>query len=182
MVPANQEELLKPGLYAPGPLSRLTPGDPRLSSPLSLVRDLPEGFVERTRAIVPVHIYGQSADMATITEIVEVKQDGTVDYSCSVAGDGTVSAGSALNGGSLLKQSIEVDEGHVTLPLDGKAIEHTVDWIGQQFAAKSTRSSAQSWPPAPEIQLPDSRDGLLRHLEDDDGLTLGDVVALIRLV
>ena len=47
MLPGDQEELLKPALFAPGPLSRLLPGDARFDSPLSLVRDLPATLLER---------------------------------------------------------------------------------------------------------------------------------------
>ena len=75
---------------------------------------------------------------------VEVREDGSIDYSCTVAGDGTVSAKSGLNTDKLLSQSNEVDEGHMTLPLDGKAIEHTVDWIGRQL---------ESRPPSPHFIL-----------------------------
>ena len=46
MMPGDQEELLKPALFAPGPLSRLSPGDARLNSPLTLVRDLPPALLE----------------------------------------------------------------------------------------------------------------------------------------
>ena len=93
-----------------------------------------------------------------------------------------MSAKSALNAGKLLSQSHEVDEGHMTLPLDGEAIEHTIDWIGQQFGVPPTKSSSRAWPAAPEIRLPASREELMRHLEADDELTLGDFVALISLV
>jgi hypothetical protein len=93
-----------------------------------------------------------------------------------------VSAKSALNAGKFISQSNEVDEGHMTLPLDGKAIEYAVDWIGRQFGVSSTRSSFQSWPAAPAIRPPNSREELIRHLEADDELTLGDFVALISLV
>jgi hypothetical protein len=70
----------------------------------------------------------------------------------------------------------------MTLPLDGKAIEHTIDWIGKQFGVPATRSSFQSWPATPEIRLPNSREELIRHLEADDELTLGDFVALMNLI
>jgi pimeloyl-ACP methyl ester carboxylesterase len=174
MLPGDQEELMKPALFAPGPLSRLLPDDARFGSPLSLVRDLPATLLGRTRAIV-------CTTRSTIGA-VEVLENGSVDYSCTVAGDGTVSAKSALNADKLLSQSNEVDEGHMTLLLDGRAIEHTVDWIGQQFGASSTKSSFPSWPAAPDIRLPNSRDELIRHLEADDELTLGDFVALISLI
>lgn len=174
MLPGDQEELFQPALFAPGPLSRLSPGDARLNSPLTLVRDLSPAFQERTRAIF-------CTTKKTIGR-VQVREDGSVDYSCTVAGDGTVSAKSALNAGKLLSQSHEVDERHMTLPLDGKAIEHTIDWIGRQFGRSPTKSSFRAWPAAQEIRLPNSREELMRHLESDDELTLGDFVALISLV
>lgn len=174
MVPVDQEELLKPGLYAPGPLSRLLPRDARFRAPQCLVRELPESVVSRTRAIV--------CTTKSTVGTVEVREDGSVDYSDTVAGDGTVSARSALSTDRLIQQSIEVDQGHMTLPLDGQAIEHTIHWIGQQFGLKSTRSSVQSWPAATEIRLPANREELVRHLEGDNELTLGDFVALISLM
>ena len=174
MMPGDQEELLKPILFAPGPLSRLSPGDARFNSPLTLVRDLPPALLERTRAIV--------CTTRNTTGTVVVREDGSVDYSGTVAGDGTVSARSALNAGKLLSQSDEVDEGHMTLPLDGKAIEHTIDWIGRQFGVPPAKSSFRAWPAAPDIRLPNSREELMRRLEADDELTLGDFVALISLV
>jgi pimeloyl-ACP methyl ester carboxylesterase len=174
LLPGDQADLLKPSLYAPGPLSNLSPGDARLSSPCSLVRDLLPATLERTRAIV--------CSTKNTTGIVEVREDGSVDYSGTVAGDGTVTVWSALNASTLLSQSVEVCEGHMTLPLDGKAIEHTIDWIGKQFGVPATRSSFQSWPATPEIRLPNSREELIRHLEADDELTLGDFVALMNLI
>jgi pimeloyl-ACP methyl ester carboxylesterase len=174
MMPGDQEELLQPALFAPGPLSRLSSGDARLNSPLTLVRDLSPALQERTRAIV--------CTTRNTTGTVVVREDGSIDYSGTVAGDGTVSARSALNAGKLLSQSDEVNEGHMTLPLDGKAIEHTIDWIGQQFGVSSTRSTFPAWPAAPEIRLPNSREDLMRRLEAEDELTLGDFVALISLV
>jgi len=174
MMPGDQEELLQPALFAPGPLSRLSPGDARLNSPLTLVRDLSPALQERTRAIV--------CTTRNTTGTVVVREDGSIDYSGTVAGDGTVSARSALNAGKLLSQSDEVNEGHMTLPLDGKAIEHTIDWIGQKFGVSSTRSTFPAWPAAPEIRLPKSREDLMRRLEAEDELTLGDFVALISLI
>jgi hypothetical protein len=174
MMPADQEELLKPALFAPGPLSRLSPADDRFKSPLTVVRDLPPAVLERSRAIVCTTI--------NTTGAIVVRDDGSVDYSGIVAGDGTVPAKSALNASELLSHSIEVDQRHMTLPLDGKAIEHTVDWVGQQFGIPPKKSSSQAWPAAPEIRLPKSREELMRNLEADDELTLGDFVALISLV
>ena len=75
MLPGGQEELLKPALFAPGPLSRLLPGDARFDSPRSLMRDLPETLPQRTRAIV-------CTTRSTIGT-VEVLDDGSVDYSCT---------------------------------------------------------------------------------------------------
>lgn len=174
MLPADQEELLNPALFGPGPLSHLSPGDTRFDSPMTLMRDLPDALQPRTCAII-------CTTRSTIGA-VEVKEDGSVDYSCTVAGDGTVSARSALNADGLKFQSIEVDQGHMTLPLDGKAIEHTVSWVGQQFGVPLAEASFRSWPAAPDIRLPGSREEIVRHLEADDELTLGDFVALISMV
>ena len=171
LLSGDQEELLRPALFAPGPLSRLSSEDARLTSPLTLVRDLPPAIQERTHAIV-------CTKKNTIGR-VEVREDGSIDYSGIVAGDGTVSAKSALNDGKLLAQSHEVDEGHVTLPFDGKAIEHTIDWIGRQFGVSPSKSLWSAWPDAPEICLPNSREDLMRRLENEDELTLGDFVAMI---
>ena len=174
LMPGDQDELLKPSLYIPGPLSRLSPGDARLNAPLTLVRDLPPTLLERTRAVI--------CTTRNTSGAAAVREDGSIDYSENVAGDGTVSARSALNGGKLLAQSHEVDEGHMTLPLDGKAIGHTLDWIGRQFGAAPAKSSFRAWPDAPEVRLPAGREDLIRHLEAEDELTLGDFVALISLV
>jgi pimeloyl-ACP methyl ester carboxylesterase len=174
LMPGDQGELLKPILYAPGPLSHLSPGDARLNSPLTLVRDLPPALRERTRAII--------CTTRNTSGAATVREDGTIDYSENVPGDGTVSARSALNAGKLLLQSHEVDEGHMTLPLDGKAIGHTLDWIGRQFGAAPAKSSSRAWPDAPEVRLPAGREDLIHRLEAEDELTLGDFVALISLV
>ncbi len=173
LLPANQEKLLHPAVFEPGPLSRLSPGDPRLTTPLTLERSLPESMMERTRAIV-------CTSRKTIGA-VEVQEDGTVDYSNYVAGDGTVSANSALKGGKLMAQCIEVSEPHMTLPLDGKAIEHTVQWVRRQFGVPPSKSSVCAWPPAPEISIPQSCEDLIRRLEDEDELTLGDFAALTSM-
>ncbi len=148
LLPVDQEKLLNPAVFEPGPLSRLSPGDARLTSPLTLERSLPQAMLERTRAIV-------CTSRKTIGA-VEVQEDGTVDYSRCVAGDGTVSANSALNGGKLLAQSTEVNEQHMTLPLDGKAIEDTVQWVRRQFGVPPSRSSSCAWPPAPKVSVPQS--------------------------
>jgi len=174
MMPGDQEELLKPVFFAPGPLSRLSPGDVRFNSPLTLVRDLPPAILERTRAIV--------CTTRNTTGTVVMRDDGSADYSGIVAGDGTVAVRSALNASKLLSNSDEVDEGHMTLPLDGKAIEHTIDWVGQQFGVPAVKSPPRAWPVAPDIRLPKSREELMRDLEADDEMTLGDFVALISLV
>jgi pimeloyl-ACP methyl ester carboxylesterase len=174
MMPVEQEALLQPACYAPGPLSRLSPGDPRLNSPLNLVRDLAPGIQKRTRVIV--------CTTKNTTGTIVLGEDGSADYSETVAGDGTVPARSALNAGKLLSQSDEVYEGHMTLPLDGEAIGHTIDWIGQQLGLPPTKSLSRAWPPAPDFHLPESREDLMHHLEDDGQLTLGDFVALISLI
>jgi pimeloyl-ACP methyl ester carboxylesterase len=174
MMPGDQEELLKPALFAPGALSRLSPGDARFKSPLTLKRDLSPALLDRTRAIV--------CTTRNTTGTVVVRDDGSADYSGTVAGDDTVAARSALNSSKLLSQSVEVDQGHMTLPLDGKAIEHTIDWVGKQFGVPATKSPSRVWPAAPDIRLPKSREELMRDLEADDGLTLGDFLALISLV
>jgi pimeloyl-ACP methyl ester carboxylesterase len=174
LLPGDQGEILKPTLYTPGPLSRLSPGDPRLDSPITLVRDLAPAILERTRAII-------CTTKKTIGS-VQIREDGSVDCFRMVAGDGTVPAKSALNSDKLLPNSREVNEGHMTLPLDGKAIEHTIEWLGMHLGVRSTRSSATDWPAAPQIRLPDSREDLMRRLEDEDKLTLGDFIALLSLI
>ena len=173
LMPDDQEELLKPAVFAPGPLSRLSPRDARLDSPRTLVRKLPSSVLERTRAIF--------CTTKSTLDRVEVREDGSMDYSETVGGDGTVTTRSALNEDKLLPRSQEVNEGNMTLPLDGEAIHHTIDWIARKFAAGPIRSSSRIWPAAPEISLPVSRAELIRHLEADDGLTLGDIVALLSL-
>jgi len=174
MLPQNQVELLKPGLYAPGPLSRLLPGDDRLTSPLRIVRELPPTIQLRTTAIY-------CTTKNTIGTVI-VREDDTVDYSDLVAGDGTVSMMSALNGGALLPNSHEVNEGHMTLPLNGKAIEYSIDWIGRHLGSATTKTILRDWPAAPEIRLPVNREELIQHLEAEDELTLGDYMALLSLL
>ncbi|MCX7004767.1 MAG: hypothetical protein NTV22_16050 [bacterium] len=140
MMPGDQKELLKPGLFAPGPLSHLSPVDARFKSPLTVVRDLSEDLQKRTRAIV--------CTTKNTTGTIVVQQDGSADYSRMVGGDGTVPARSALNNSMLLPQSVEVDERHMTLPLDGHAIKHTINWIGRQFGVTASKSSLRAWPAA----------------------------------
>ncbi|MHB8772756.1 MAG: clostripain-related cysteine peptidase [Syntrophales bacterium] len=174
LLPGDQEMLVKPALYAPGPLSRLPPGDPWFGSPGALVRDLPPALRERTCAIVCTTRDTVGAAVA--------REDGAVDYSVRVAGDGTVPADSALNGGTLLPQAREVEQEHMTLPLDGQAIGHAVQWIGRQFGIPPVKSLRRAWPAAPEIRLPGSRAELIRRLEAEEELTLGDFVALLTVV
>ncbi len=174
LLPGDQAELLKPAVFAPGPLSHLSAGDLRLTSPRTLVRDLPPTIQERTCAVV--------CTTRNTTGAAVIRDDGSVDYSENVAGDGAVSAQSALNAGKLLAQSHEVDEGHVTLPLDGNAIAHSVEWIGRRLGVAVTRSSARAWPASPEIRRPASREEVLRRLEAEDEITLGDFVAMISVV
>jgi pimeloyl-ACP methyl ester carboxylesterase len=173
LMPDDQKELLKPAVFAPGPLSRLSPEDTRLDSPHTLVREIPPSILERGQAIF-------CTKKSTLGRVV-VREDGSIDYSETVGGDGTVTTRSALNADKLLSRGQEVDERHMTLPLDGKAIQHSIDWIAKQFAVGSIRSSSRDWPAAPEICCPSSREELIRHLEADDGLTLGDLVALLSL-
>ncbi len=174
LLPGDQADLLKPSVFAPGPLSRLQPGDVRLTSPRTLVRDLPRAMHERTRAVV--------CTTKSTTGAAVIREDGSVDYPGNVAGDGTVSAQSALNAGTLLAQSYEVDEGHMTLPLDGKAIVHTVEWVGRRFGMAVAASSARVWPAAPDVRRPASRAEVMRRLEAEDELSFGDFVALLSLV
>jgi pimeloyl-ACP methyl ester carboxylesterase len=173
LLPGDQEAL-RPALFAPGPLSSLPPGDARLTSPVTLVRDLPRTVLGRTRAIV--------CTTRNTLGSVEVREDGALDYSNTVGGDGTVSAQSALNAGILLEQSDEVDEGHMTLPLNGTAIAHTVDWIRRHFGEATAGSDTKAWPAAPKASLPKSREDLVRRVEEEEELTLGDFVALMSLV
>jgi pimeloyl-ACP methyl ester carboxylesterase len=173
LMPDDQKELLKPAVFEPGPLSRLSPEDARLDSPHTLVREIPPSILERSQAIFCT----KKSTLGRVT----VREDGSIDYSEIVGGDGTVTTRSALNADQLLSRSQEVDEGHMTLPLDGEAIHHTIDWIARKFEAGPIRSSSRIWPAAPEISLPASRAELIRHLEADDGLTLGDLVALLSL-
>jgi hypothetical protein len=173
LMPADQDELLKPAVFVPGPLSRLSPGDGRLDSPRTLLRDVPQPVLDRTCAII-------CTKRSTIGR-VEVREDGSIDYSETVGGDGTVATRSALNGDQLLSRSREVDEGHMALPLDGRAIEQTIDWIARQFGLGLERAPSRALPAGPEIHLPGSREEVVRHLEADEGLTLGDLVALMSL-
>jgi hypothetical protein len=174
MMPIEQEALLRPALFAPGPLSRLSPGDPRLMSPLNIVHDLSSDLLKRTRAII--------CTTKNTTDTIVIREDQSADYSDQVPGDSTVTVKSALNADKLLSQSYEVDQGHMTLPLDGKAIECTIDWIGNQFGRPPVKLKSFTWPTAPEIRLPQSREDLVRRLEDDGQITLGDFVALISLM
>ncbi|OPY79100.1 MAG: Clostripain family protein [Syntrophorhabdus sp. PtaU1.Bin058] len=174
MMPGDQEDLLSPAVFTPGPLSHLMPGDPRLTSPLRVVRDLPKGLTEKTRAIF--------CNRKRTIGSVKVREDGSVDYSNIVPGDGTVPVTSALNGNKLSHVSYEVNEGHMTLPLDGEAIDLAVDWIAQRFGMPRAGTVSRVWPKAPEIRLPESREDLIRRLEADDEMTLGDFIALMSLV
>ncbi len=175
MLPSDQEELLKCPVFAPGPLSRISPDDDRLDSCLRLVHDLPPTILQRTRAIV--------CTTKNTPGPARVRDDGSMDYSCVVAGDGTVSAKSALNGGGLLGMSVEVNEKHTTLPLDGNAIEHTVGWIAKQFGVSPSKSLSRGLPGLPEASLPKSIEDLVHHLEEaEDDFTLGDFLALISLM
>jgi pimeloyl-ACP methyl ester carboxylesterase len=173
LMPGDQDELLKPAVFAPGPLSRLSPEDARLDLPHSIEREIPPSILERSQAIF-------CTKKSTLGRVA-IREDGSMDYSETVGGDGTVTTRSALNADQLLSRGKEVDEGHRTLPLDGKAIHHTIDWIARKFGPAPKRSSSRIWPAAPEISLPASRAELIRHLEADDGLTLGDFVALLSL-
>jgi len=173
LLPGDQEELLRPAVFEPGPLSHLPAGDARLNSPLNVVRSLPAELVERTRAIV-------CTTRQTIGS-ARVREDGSIDYSEMVGGDGTVTAKSALGADMLLAHSLDVNQGHTTLPLDRDAIRFTLEWIGLQLGVDPSKSITRDWPAGPEIDLPTSRGRLRRHLEADDGLTLGDFVALMSL-
>lgn len=69
---------------------------------------------------------------------------------------------------------------HDTAP-GGEAIRSTIDWIGRQLGRGPSKLAAAKWPTTPQIGLPDSREALIRHLEDDDAFTLGDLIALVSL-
>ncbi len=174
MLPKDQESLFNPAVFRPGPLSRLLPGDARLTSPTTVIRDLPSGMAAKTRAVI--------CTTKNTIGTVSVREDGSIDYSNIVAGDGTVTVWSALNGDKLLTGSREVNQRHMTLPLDGKAIGYTIDWIGQQFGLPHTRPLLRMWPEMPEICLPKSREELVRHLDAEEEMTLGDFVALLTVL
>lgn len=174
LLPHDQVESLNPSLFAPGPLSRHNPGNGPLDSPRTLRRDIPNPLLDRTRAIL-------CTTRSTLCQ-VRIQADGSIDYSETVGGDGTVTKRSALNGETLLGRNREVEEGHLTLPLDGPAIQQILEWLRERFGLKSDRSASRPWPAAPEIRFPTGREELIRHLEEDDALTLGDFVALISLL
>ncbi len=173
LMPGDQGGLLKPAVFRPGPLSQVSPDDARLDSPRTVVRDLPVEVLERTRAII-------CTTRNTIGS-ANVCDDGSIDYAETVGGDGTVTTRSALNSDQLLTRSREVSEGHMTLPLDGDAIQYTLDWVGRQFGMGPGKLAPGAWPAAPRIRFPGSREELIRHLEADDGFTLGDLLALMSL-
>ena len=52
LMPGDEAELLRPAVFKPGPLSRVSTDDPRLQSPQHLVRDVAANMPARTRAIV----------------------------------------------------------------------------------------------------------------------------------
>jgi hypothetical protein len=70
----------------------------------------------------------------------------------------------------------------MTLPLDGKAIGLTIDWIERGFGLQPAKSPFGAWPDAPETQFPNNREALVRRLEADDEFSLGDYLALISLI
>jgi pimeloyl-ACP methyl ester carboxylesterase len=174
MLPCDREPLRQPALYAPGPLSRLQPGDARLGPPPSLVRDLPPEVAQNTLDLI-------CTTVETPDEIA-LREDGSVDYSRTVGGDGTVPKRSAVNGEKLLARSRAVDQAHMTLPLDGKAIDHAVGWIGGRFGVAREKEARKPWPAVPELRLPGSREELMRRLENENELSLGDLVAMLGLL
>lgn len=124
-MPGDQDDLLRPVVFEAGPLSHVSAEDARLTSPRTVIRDLPAEMVERTRAII-------CTKRNTIGS-ARLRQDGSIDYSETVGGDGTVTAGSALGAEMLMARKCEVSQGHMTLPLEGRP-----------FAAPSTGSAGSS--------------------------------------
>jgi pimeloyl-ACP methyl ester carboxylesterase len=114
MIPGDRADLLDPRLYAPGPLASSPFGEAQMASPGNLGMSPPAN----TLAIV--------CDRRTT--VTDLRHPGNTWETETGPGDGTVPLWSATAGGKI--ETVVVNEQHMTLPLDGSAIRHTIDRIG----------------------------------------------------
>lgn len=166
-LPTDNPELLRPEIYAPGPLSI----SPCASQQLSSAHNLDLKPPVNTLAIV--------CDLfSTVTNLVPTSNGFDIEEG---PGDGTVPLWSATMGGTL--PSIAVDERHMTLPLDGKAIRATIDKISEWTALRPRVLLNGSDREKSVKPVPLSRDIFIESLENMDKtpLPLGMFTSMLFL-
>jgi hypothetical protein len=166
-LPVDNPELLKPEIYAPGPLSTSPYAFQQLSSPQSL------------NAIPPSNTLAIVCDLFnTVNNLIPKPGGFEIEEG---PGDGTVLLSSSTAGGTL--ESVMVNQKHMTLPLDGKAIRATIDRVSHWIKIKpeillDTGEIDNALP-----SMPLSRDSFIESLEymDDKPLPLGTFTKMLFL-
>lgn len=166
-LPAGNPELLKPEIYAPGPLSSSPNAAQQLSSPQDL------------NAIPPTNTLAIVCDLfSTVNNLIPTtagfdREEGP--------GDGTVPLWSATREGTL--ESIPVDQKHMTLPLDSKAIKATIDRVSDWTSLKPKMLLDIGEIDKTLLSMPPSRDSFIESLEnmDDKPLSIGTFTSMLFL-
>jgi hypothetical protein len=166
LLPPHMPSLLDPSLYAPGPLARS--GAAALGEALRIVRDPPPNTV----AVV-------SDRQPTLVELAP--KDGVIERRFG-AGDGTVPLWSSTTSGSGAALPVRyVDQPHALLPLDGAAVRHALELVGQWITGAPYAPETPAPPQAPIVHRTERDGELLDHLGNPSSVTLGDVLALMPL-
>ncbi|MBP1735070.1 MAG: hypothetical protein H6Q53_1357, partial [Deltaproteobacteria bacterium] len=169
-LPIDNPELLKPEIYAPGPLASSPYAAQQLYSPQNLNAVPPAN----TLAIV-CDRFSTVYNMVPKTAGFEI-EDGP--------GDGTVPLWSATRGGTL--ESVTVDQKHMTLPLDSKSIKAAIEKISAWTAItpKLLIETAEVGEiDKTQVSILLTRDSFVESLEnmDDKPLPLGTFTSMLFL-
>jgi hypothetical protein len=166
-LPIDNPELLKPEIYAPGPLSTSPCAAQQLASPQNL------------NAIPPANTLAIVCDLFdTVNNLIP--KTGGFDIECG-PGDGTVPLWSATAEGKL--ESVTVNQKHMTLPLDEKTIRATIDKVSDWTKLKPKILLDMGEIDKALTSMPLSRDSFIESLEnmDDKPLPLGTFTSMLFL-
>jgi hypothetical protein len=166
-LPIDNPELFKPEIYAPGPLASSPYAVQQLFSPQSL------------NAIPPANTLAIVCDrFSTVNNVIPKTTGFEIEEG---PGDGTVPLWSATRGGTL--ESVTVDQKHMTLPTDGKAIKAAIDKISAWTAITPRLLINNGEIDKTQILMPLTRDSFIESLEnmDDKPLSLGTFTSMLFL-
>jgi hypothetical protein len=166
-LPADNPELLKPEIYAPGPLASSPCAAQQLSSPLNL------------NPVPPSNTFAIACDLYnTVNNLVQKTGGFEIEEG---PGDGIVPLWSATLGGTL--ETVTVNQKHMTLPLDNEAIKATIESVSKWTSLQPHLLLDMGKIDEAFTSVPSSRDNLLDSLEnmEDKPVPLGTLISMLFL-